>query len=60
MPVHVDPNINYGTNLWFTFTAASGISKLFTYTPKFSEGQEQQPQAAISEGTEDTLDTKSP
>jgi hypothetical protein len=59
MYVDLDPTLNYGTNLWFTFTAVSGISKLFTYTPKILQGQEQQPQAAISEGTEDTLDTKS-
>jgi hypothetical protein len=59
MPVDVDPNVNYGTNLWFAFTAISGISKLFTYTPNFSQGQEQQPQAADSQGIEDTLDNKS-
>jgi hypothetical protein len=59
MYVPIDDNVNYGTNLWFAFTASTGISKLFTYTPKFSEGQVQQPQAAISEGTEDTLDNKS-
>ena len=59
MPVDVDPNVNYGTNLWFAFTAITGISKLFTYTPDFLQGQEQQPQAADSEGTEDTLDNKS-
>ena len=59
MPVDVDPNMNYGTNLWFAFTAITGISKLFTYTPDFLQGQEQQPQAADSEGTEDTLDNKS-
>jgi hypothetical protein len=59
MPVNVDPNINYGTNLWFAFTAITGISKLFTYTPDFLQGQEQQPQAADSQGIEDTLDNKS-
>jgi hypothetical protein len=59
MPIELDPNVNYGTNLWFAFTAISGISKLFTYTPNFSEGQEQQPQAADSQGIEDTLDNKS-
>jgi hypothetical protein len=59
MPIELDPNVNYGTNLWFAFTAITGISKLFTYTPKFSEGQEQQPQAADSQGIEDNLDTKS-
>ena len=59
MYIPIDDNVNYGTNLWFAFTASTGISKLFTYTPKFLEGQEQQPQAAISEGTEDTLDNKS-
>ena len=59
MPIELDPNVNYGTNLWFAFTAISGISKLFTYTPKFSEGQEQQPQAADSQGIEDILDNKS-
>ena len=59
MPIELDPNVNYGTNLWFAFTAITGISKLFTYTPNFSEGQEQQPQAADSQGIEDTLDNKS-
>jgi hypothetical protein len=59
MDVPIDPNINYGTNLWFAFTAISGISKLFTYTPEFLEGPEQQPQAADSQGIEDTLDNKS-
>jgi hypothetical protein len=59
MYIPIDDNVNYGTNLWFTFTAATGISRLFSYTPNFSEGQEQQPQAAKSEGTEDTLDNKS-
>ncbi len=46
--------------MWFAFTAITGISKLFTYTPDFLQGQEQQPQAADSQGIEDTLDTKSP
>jgi hypothetical protein len=55
-----DENLNLGPNMWFAFTAITGISKLFTYTPKFSEGQEQQPQAADSQGIEDNLDTKSP
>ena len=59
MPIELDPSVNYGTNLWFAFTAISGISKLFTYTPNFSEGQEQQPQAADSQGIEDILDNKS-
>lgn len=53
-----DKNLNLGPNMWFAFTAISGISKLFTYTPDFL--QEQLPQAAKSEGTEDTPDTKSP
>jgi len=57
MYVEIDDTVNYGTNLWFTFTAATGIAKLFSYTPDFSE---QPQQAAISEGTEDTPDTKSP
>jgi hypothetical protein len=57
MDVPIDPNVNYGTNLWFAFTAVSGIAKLFSYTPNFSE---QPQQAAISEGTEDNPDTKSP
>jgi hypothetical protein len=48
-----------GPTLWFAFTAITGISKLFTYTPDFLQEPEQQPQAAISEGTEDTLDNKS-
>ena len=56
MYIPIDDNVNYGTNLWFAFTASTGISKLFTYTPKFLE---QPQQAAISEGTEDTLDNKS-
>ena len=59
MYVPIDDNVNYGTNLWFAFTAATGISKLFTYTPDFLQGQEQQPQAADSQGIEDILDTKS-
>jgi hypothetical protein len=52
-------DVNLGPNLWFAFTAISGISKLFTYTPEFLEGQEQQPQAADSQGIEDNPDTKS-
>jgi hypothetical protein len=59
MYVPIDDNVNYGTNLWFAFTAISGISKLFTYTPDFLQEPEQQPQAADSQGIEDTLDTKS-
>ena len=59
MPIP-DYGKDLGPNLWFAFTAISGISKLFTYTPEFLEGQEQQPQAADSQGTEDTPDTKSP
>jgi hypothetical protein len=55
-----DKNLDLGPNLWFAFTAVSGIAKLFTYTPPILQEQEQQPQAAISEGTEDTLDNKSP
>ncbi len=46
--------------MWFAFTAISGISRLFTYTPDFLEEPEQQPQAADSQGIEDNLDTKSP
>ena len=57
MDVPIDDNVNYGTNLWFAFTAVTGISKLFTYTPDFLQGQDR---AAKSEGTEDTPDTKSP
>lgn len=53
-----DENLNLGPNMWFAFTAISGISKLFTYVPPIL--QEQQPQAADSQGTEDTPNTKSP
>jgi len=53
-----DENLDLGPNLWFAFTAVSGISKLFTYVPPIL--QEQQPQAADSQGTEDTPNTKSP
>jgi len=53
-----DENLNLGPNLWFAFTAISGISKLFTYVPPIL--QEQQPQAVDSQGTEDTPNTKSP
>jgi hypothetical protein len=59
MPIpDYDKNLNLGTNMWFAFTAISGISKLFTYVPPIL--QEQQPQAADSQGTEDTPNTKSP
>jgi hypothetical protein len=58
MPIP-DYGKDLGPTLWFAFTAISGISKLFTYTPDFLQEPEQQPQAAISEGTEDTLDNKS-
>jgi hypothetical protein len=58
IPDHVK-DLNLGPNMWFAFTAISGISKLFTYTPDFLQGQEQQPQAADSQGIEDTLDNKS-
>lgn len=57
MPDHYK-NLNLGPNMWFAFTAVTGISSLFTYTP--DSLQEQLPQAAKSEGTEDTPDTKSP
>jgi hypothetical protein len=57
MYIPIDDNVNYGTNLWFAFTASTGISKLFTYTPDFSE---QPQQAADSQGIEDNPDTKSP
>ena len=61
MPIpDYDENLNLGPNMWFAFTAITGISKLFTYTPDFLQGQEQQPQAADSQGIEDTLDNKSP
>jgi hypothetical protein len=56
MPIP-DYGKDLGPTLWFAFTAISGISKLFTYTPDFL--QEQQPQAADSQGIEDTLDNKS-
>jgi len=59
MPIP-DYGKDLGPTLWFAFTAISGISKLFTYTPDFLQGQEQQPQAADSQGTEDTPDIKSP
>ena len=58
MPIP-DYGKDLGPTLWFAFTAITGISKLFTYTPDFLQGQEQQPQAADSQGIEDTLDTKS-
>jgi hypothetical protein len=58
MPIP-DYGKDLGPTLWFAFTAITGISSLFTYTPNFSEGQEQQPQAADSQGIEDTLDNKS-
>jgi hypothetical protein len=58
IPDHLK-HLNLGPNMWFAFTAITGISKLFTYTPNFSEGQEQQPQAADSQGIEDILDNKS-
>jgi hypothetical protein len=50
-------DVNLGPNLWFAFTAISGISRLFTYTPDFLREQDQ---AGNSQGTEDTPDTKSP
>jgi hypothetical protein len=57
IPDHLK-HLNLGPNMWFAFTAITGISKLFTYTPDFL--QEQQPQAADSQGIEDILNTKSP
>ena len=32
--IKLDPTVNYGPNLWYAFTTITGISKLFTYTPK--------------------------
>jgi hypothetical protein len=58
MPIP-DYGKDLGPTLWFAFTAITGISSLFTYTPDFLQGQEQQPQAADSQGIEDTLDNKS-
>ena len=58
MPIP-DYGKDLGPTLWFAFTAITGISSLFTYTPIFSEEPEQQPQAADSQGIEDTLDNKS-
>ena len=58
MPIP-DYGKDLGPTLWFAFTAITGISKLFTYTPDFLQGQEQQPQAADSQGIEDNLDNKS-
>lgn len=58
MPIP-DYGKDLGPTLWFAFTAITGISKLFTYTPDFSQEPEQQPQAADSQGIEDTLDNKS-
>jgi hypothetical protein len=58
IPDHLK-HLNLGPNMWFAFTAISGISRLFTYTPDFLEEPEQQPQAADSQGIEDNLDTKS-
>jgi hypothetical protein len=58
MPIpDYDKNLDLGPNLWYAFTAVSGIARLFTYTPKFLE---QPQQAADSQGTEDNPDTKSP
>ncbi len=56
IPDHLK-HLNLGPNMWFAFTAITGISKLFTYTPDFLREQDQ---AANSQGTEDTPDTKSP
>jgi hypothetical protein len=56
IPDHIK-DLNLGPNLWFAFTAISGISNLFTYTPPKTEGGQA---AAESEGTEDIPDTKSP
>jgi hypothetical protein len=58
MPIP-DYGKDLGPTLWFAFTSITGISSLFTYTPNFSEEQEQQPQAADSQGIEDILDNKS-
>lgn len=58
MPVPDHKDLNLGPNMWFAFTAITGISRLFTYTPPIL--REAQDQAAKSEGTEDTPDTQSP
>lgn len=49
-----------GPNLWFAFTAISGLSRLFTYTPPILEEAQEAAKAAESEGIEDILDNKSP
>lgn len=57
MYIPIDKNLNLGPNMWFAFTAITGISKLFTYTPPIV--RDAAAEAAKSEGTEDTLDNKS-
>lgn len=59
IPDHLK-DLNLGPNLWFAFTAISGISRLFTYTPPILQEGQEAAKAAESEGTEDTPDTKSP
>lgn len=52
VPDHLK-NLDLGPNMWFAFTAISGISRLFTYTPPILD------QAAGAAGDNDSTITDS-
>jgi hypothetical protein len=54
VPDHLK-DLNLGPNMWFAFTAISGLSRLFTYTPDFLEADK----AAQAAGDNDKTITDS-
>ncbi len=64
IPDHIK-DMDLGPNIWFAFTALSGISRLFTYTPPKTEGgqagaNQDNTVTNTNDGIEDSPDTKSP
>lgn len=59
IPDHLK-DLDLGPNMWFAFTAISGLSSLFTYTPPKLQQAQEAAKAAESEGTEDTPDNNLP
>ncbi len=65
IPDHMK-DLNLGPNLWFAFTAITGISRLFTYTPPILDqaaraaGDQDNPVISSKSGIEDSPDNNLP
>lgn len=65
IPDHMK-DLNLGPNLWFAFTAITGISRLFTYTPPILDqaaraaGDQDNPVITLKSGIEDSPDKNLP